>query len=455
MHEPLQGPTQEPAQQGSGLAWQWTDYRLRIALVVASLACLAWFLFVAREVLLPIVFGLIFILVVNPMVGKIERVLPPRKGWVKMRRFAAIVIVYLVFVLLAVGFAASLAPVLINQGGRFLQDYPQMIESARITIESMFGSVLGFFSPELRLRAGEFAQQSLDVVVRAGTGLAVGLGQGLTGSLGLVIAFLSIPVWSFYVLMDRDTLRSGFLRLFPVNMRNDAENLSKISARVLGSYFRSQMVLGLIVGFANFVGMALLGIPYAPLLGVVAGVGEVLPVIGPWLAAIIALLVALAMEPSKLIGVGLVALGVQMAENYLLVPKIQGWSLRLHPAVIIILLVLGSEVAGLWGAILIIPMSALARDIFIYLYQRWSEPRQLAEHNDLLVSYQVPDGRRRVHQAIVEVGAQAPSSSPTKKAFTSFTALRTRHGTLLGMVAGAVVGASLLIRITASFIRKG
>ena len=93
-----------------------------------------------------------------------------------MRRFAAIVIVYLVFVLLAVGFAASLAPVLINQGGRFLQDYPQMIERARITIESMFGSVLGFFSPELRLRAGEFAQQSLDVVVRAGTGLAVGLG---------------------------------------------------------------------------------------------------------------------------------------------------------------------------------------------------------------------------------------------------------------------------------------
>ena len=127
----------------------------------------------------------------------------------------------------------------------------------------------------------------------------------------------------------------------------------------------------MVVGVVVFIGLWLLGVPFALVLGLVAGITELIPVIGPWLGAIPGLLVVLATAPEKFIWVALLYLGVQLLENSLLVPRIQGESLNLHPVMVLAALIVGSEVAGLWGMILGPPLAAAGRGVLLYFLDVW------------------------------------------------------------------------------------
>ena len=117
-----------------------------------------------------------------------------------------------------------------------------------------------------------------------------------------------------------------------------------------------------------FVGLFLLGIRFSAVLGVIAGVTELVPVIGPLLGAIPGSLVTLATSPNDLVPVLLLYVGIQLVENALLVPRIQGRAVEIHPAIIMVILVVASEAAGLWGVLLAVPVAAVARDVFKYFY---------------------------------------------------------------------------------------
>jgi predicted PurR-regulated permease PerM len=105
-------------------------------------------------------------------------------------------------------------------------------------------------------------------------------------------------------------------------------------------------------------------------LGLIAGIFEVLPNIGPYLGAIPAILVALATNPFSAIWVALAFFAIQMIENLLLVPRISGKSVQLHPALVMMVLVIGGQLAGFWGMLIAVPLTAIIRDVFLYLYLR-------------------------------------------------------------------------------------
>jgi predicted PurR-regulated permease PerM len=145
---------------------------------------------------------------------------------------------------------------------------------------------------------------------------------------------------------------------------------------------RGQILLGLTVGVATFLGLMVLGwvvdprfIQFAVFLAVIAGVLELLPIIGPIISAIPTLLVALTARDPVLAVVGVLVLytAVQQLENAVLVPKIQGDAVQLHPSVVIFVLILGGAIGGLLGAILAIPITAAARDVYRYLFNKLSD----------------------------------------------------------------------------------
>ena len=105
----------------------------------------------------------------------------------------------------------------------------------------------------------------------------------------------------------------------------------------------------------------------APALGLLAGVTEMIPTIGPWIGGIVAGIVTLAISPDKIFWVILLFVAIQLVENHLLVPKVQGTFLHIHPAVMLFLLVLGIYMAGFWGALLIGPLTALLVELFKYV----------------------------------------------------------------------------------------
>jgi predicted PurR-regulated permease PerM len=121
--------------------------------------------------------------------------------------------------------------------------------------------------------------------------------------------------------------------------------------------------------------MLIVGAPFPVVLGVISGITEVVPVIGPILGAIPGLILA-AFHPEgwvMVLKVLVVYVIVQQLENNLLVPKIQGDSVKLHPALIMVALVVGSQVGGLFGLVVAVPVAAILRDIYLYLYRRFTE----------------------------------------------------------------------------------
>jgi predicted PurR-regulated permease PerM len=177
----------------------------------------------------------------------------------------------------------------------------------------------------------------------------------------------------FYVLRDQPEMDASFNRLIPAAYRRDVWNIRILIDAVLSSYLRGQVVLSLSVAIMYTVGLEILGIDFALLLGTIVGVLEIVPVLGPILGAIPAILVTLATSPSKVFLVILLAFAVQQIENYLLLPQVAHGTVKLRPAIVMIILVVGGAVAGVVGILLSVPLTAITRDVAHYLYLRASE----------------------------------------------------------------------------------
>ena len=185
--------------------------------------------------------------------------------------------------------------------------------------------------------------------------------------LGLVV----IPFWLFYILQDEDQVKQGVLDAFPQQLRDDVRCMARLIDDVLSAYIRGQLLLVLFVGGMAIIALTIIGVPFALVLGLVAGIFEVLPYVGPILGAIPAVVVALLADPISALWVAGAFFVIQQIENLVLVPRISGESVKLHPALVMVSLVIGNELAGLLGMLVAVPVTAVIRDVFKYLYLRF------------------------------------------------------------------------------------
>ena len=173
------------------------------------------------------------------------------------------------------------------------------------------------------------------------------------------------------------SLAASFDRALPVSWRFDTLVVLRSVERVLSQWVRAQFVLGFAVGAFTFIGLLLLSRfvdpifgRYALLLSVIAGILELLPIIGPIIAAVPAVLIAATAGPEAAIAALILYTLVQQIENNFLVPKIQGDATELHPAAVMFAIIIGGALGGLVGAILALPVAAAGRDVVRYLFRR-------------------------------------------------------------------------------------
>jgi predicted PurR-regulated permease PerM len=181
------------------------------------------------------------------------------------------------------------------------------------------------------------------------------------------------------VLIDQRAGRDALDRALPDRVRADFWSVVAIVDHDFSGYLRGQLILGLAVGSAAGLGLTVLNllgleVPYVLILAVIAGVTELIPIIGPIIGSIPAIGLGLLDSPTTGLAVLILYVAIQQLENNFLVPRIVGDSVGLHPAVLMVLLVVCSQVFGIIGAILSAPVGAVSRDVFEYLYGRLSEP---------------------------------------------------------------------------------
>jgi len=357
----------------------------RVAVLVVGAIVVGLVLWMARDSIRPFILGLLFVYLLDPPVRWLVR-----RG---LRRIWAILLVYVVGIVLFVEFLSLTLTPLVNEIVRFVADFPKLAENLNQQLQK-----LGEFYQrlEIPLAIRQWIDGILAGIGKSGTGggsggadlsFLVPLVTGAGSLLGAVFAYFILPVWVAYILKDKTTLLATFDRSVPPTWRFDTWAVIKTVERDFGQWVRGQILLGFAVGIATFAGLIVLSNlvdpifgRYAVLLSVIAGVFELVPIIGPIISAVPAVLLAATVSPVAVLAALLLYFLVQQVENNFLVPKIQGDAVQLHPAAVVFAIIVGGSLAGLLGAILALPVTAAFRDVVRYLFRRLSpdEPEALA-----------------------------------------------------------------------------
>ncbi len=340
--------------------------------VIATLAVL----YLLGTVLLTLGLSVVIAYVLLPVVRRLERVMPWRRSRPGLSRGLAIGVVYLVGLGIVAGVLAVMVPPTIEQGREFAEEFPGFFNSARGTMEEWMARYSDEIPIEVRDRIEETLSQAGGFVGDAAVGVVSRTWEVISGSFSLALGLATAPVLVFYLLKDSGRIRESLNAPFPLALRPFLGDILDMGERILGGYIRGQIILGLVVGTVVTGGLLLMGVPFALVLGIIAGITELVPVVGPWIGAIAGVLVTLATEPHLIPWVILLYLAVQLLENTLLVPRIQGDSLNLHPAAIIITIVIASNFFGLWGVILGPPLVAMFKELFVWFRREWNRPEE-------------------------------------------------------------------------------
>lgn len=181
-------------------------------------------------------------------------------------------------------------------------------------------------------------------------------------------ALLTVFILTLYLLLDENGIKNFFVALLPIKQKHQLVNIANKIGAGLGAWLRGQIVLMILVGIITYIGLLIIGVPYALTLALLAGVLEIIPIIGPILSAIPAILIALSISPTLGLVVTIFFILIQELENKLLVPKVMQRTVGLHPVTIIIVLLIGAKLMGILGILLAIP---IASAIYIVL-KEWS-----------------------------------------------------------------------------------
>lgn len=331
-------------------------------------------LFLLGSVLFTLGLSVVIAYVLLPLVRVLERGLPWRHDRPGLSRGIAIGVLYLGLLAIVAGVLVLMVPPTIEQGRKFAAEFPTFFDSARMTLEGWLARYSEQVPAEVRDRIEETVSQAGGFMGDAAGRVVTRTWGVITGSFSLALGLATAPVLVFYLMKDSGKIRDSLSAPFPKALQPYLGDILDMAERVLGGYIRGQIFLGLVVGVVVTIGLLAMGVPFALVLGIIAGITELVPVVGPWIGAIAGILVTLATEPHLLPWVALLYLAVQLLENTLLVPRIQGDSLNLHPVAIILTIVVASNYFGLWGIILGPPLVALFKEIFVWFVREWNRP---------------------------------------------------------------------------------
>src|SRR5688572_26303478 len=242
---------------------------------VAITLVLLWALYLVRGPLLLIYVSALFATGLAPLVRIIERQRVVALSRKRLPRAAAILVIYGTVIGSLVGLGAAVIPPMVRQSQEFWKRLPDYMDQAQQRLTSW-----GLISPDASFK--DLLQQA-----PAGGGDAVNVVLAtLWGFVGGIFGIVTILLLTFYMLVDSDRVFALFVRLFPRRDRNRVSEISELVAVKISAWLGGQMLLGLIIGTLSAIGFFFMGVPYFFVLAVIAGIGEMIPMVGPLLSAI-------------------------------------------------------------------------------------------------------------------------------------------------------------------------
>lgn len=317
--------------------------------MTALAVIVVWCAYLVREVLLLVYMSGLFAIGFSPAVRLIERQELLPIGTQRFPRWLAILILYLCIVGAIIGIGFMIVPPLNHQAQQLWAALPDMFDRAQDALISR-----GILSEHITLT------EAVKKAPAAKGSEAVGTVLGAFASvIGGLFGLLTILILTFYLLIESGSLRATMLRLFPARERKRVDAVSRDITLKVSAWLGGQLLLGAVIGTSSAIGLGLIGIPFFYVLAVISGVGELVPVVGPILSAIPAILIAGTVSLKKVLLVIVFFVVQQQFENHVLVPKIMQRQVGISPVTVIVALLIGGKLLGILGAILAVPTAAI------------------------------------------------------------------------------------------------
>jgi predicted PurR-regulated permease PerM len=340
-------------------------------IVVVSLLILGAIAFVQRiqGIIPPLILAAILAFILNPVVNFFNR-------WAHIPRSLVLLFIYLVFVVLISITIATVTPPLIRQIQNLMSELPAILQNIERWLAHEW--TLGPFTVDPSGLLGETETTLLDFIQSIGSESVNFLGEVVAGVAEVGITAIFMLIVSFYLVKDGHKAIAWFYRLAPPSYQDDLSRLMDEINLIWGSFFRAQVVLGIVGGLIVGTFSALIGLPTALLMGVLAGLLELLPTLGHGIWLAVAVPLALFSGSTwqwmpfsnvwfTVLLVGLHLVYQQVDLNYI-IPRIIGRRVHLHPLIIILGILVGASVGGVLGIFLAAPTISSLRVLGRYIY---------------------------------------------------------------------------------------
>jgi predicted PurR-regulated permease PerM len=356
-------PTSPPWQPGT-----------RLVASVVILIFLSWLFYGVRQLATPLILALLLAYLLHPIVTRLVKIS-------RMPRWLAVLIFYILLIILMMGATTGIGLAISQQLTGVIDDLGMLSDEIPERLQELQTQVIQIGPWELDLNQinispliDQLSSAVQPLLVGTGTVLA-SLAGSAASAVGVVLLAL---VMGFYLLLDFGKLKGAILDLIPDSHDEDVSLLIENTGKVWQAFLRGQLLLGVVIGVIVALALTIIGMRFALGLGLIAGILEFVPVFGPVISGMIAGLVALFQHSNWL---GLTPLGyavlvliiftvIQQVENNILVPRIIGHSLNLHPLIVLLAVLAGGILGGVLGILLAAPFVATLRIWLGYLYRK-------------------------------------------------------------------------------------
>jgi len=326
---------------------------IRYTLVGLALTVfVAWALWEVRDALMLVYISALVAIGLSPVVNAIERKRLMRQ---RVPRWAAILVIYLAIIGAVVAVGVLVIPPIVTQARGLAMELPRLLHQGQQWLID-HGLLTREISAQEAVRQTAGNSGAQDTV-----GLIVGAVFGFVGG---IFGLITMLVLAFYLLVDSSGLVNVFVRLFPREKRAQVDDACRRVTSKVSAWLGGQLLLGGIIGSTAALGLYLMGVPFFYVLALIAGLGEMIPIVGPILSAVPAVAVALSVKPTLALGVIAFFFAQQQLENHLLVPTIMQRQVGINPVFVIVALLIGGSLLGVIGAILAVPTAAILQVVF-------------------------------------------------------------------------------------------
>lgn len=329
----------------------------RVLFSTTAFALLIYISFLLRRELIWIAAGLFLALALGPAVNVITRVMPRRS------RGLATGVVFFIFLGLIGFLTASLVPPLIHQTQQLVEKLPTYARD----LQNNPGPI-GDFARTNHL--ADKLHQSQGEILKSLTGAGNSVVSVLSKVFSGFAALFTILAVTFFTLLEAPSWNEGFWRLVPSRRRPEFKKLTLQMHRAVTGYVNGNLLTSLIAALATTIMLTIVGVPYSIPLGILVGVLDLLPLIGASLGAVMVVAVALFASPTAAIVMAVFFAIYQQVENHILQPLVYGRTVQISPLTVTVSAILGASLAGIFGAIVAIPLAACIKIAFDHYVER-------------------------------------------------------------------------------------